>query len=85
MESVERILTKLDTMDEKLSKIREEASADRQKLDSHLVECASRNSAIHSRIDDMKRTQRFWSGKLIGAALGGGGFATLLEWMRGKA
>lgn len=49
-----------------------EAAADRQKLDSHLLECTARNAVIHKRIDAIKTTQRWWIGQLILAAVGGG-------------
>lgn len=80
---LDRVILKLDTIDEKLTKIREEAAADRQKLNSHLLECSDRNGVVHRRIDDIKRTQRWWAGKLLGAAAAGGGLSEIIRQMFG--
>lgn len=82
---MDRIFSKLDAISEKIGHVREEASADRQMLASHLSECASRNAVIHKRIDDIKAGQRWWTGKLITAGLGGGGLgAWLHELFKGR-
>lgn len=81
---LDRIFSKLDSIDAGVSKVREEASADRAMLEAHLKECTERNAVIHKRIDDVKRTQRWWAGKLLGAALSGGGIAEIARQLFGS-
>lgn len=79
-----RVYEKLDLIRTSIEGIRVEAATDRAQLAAHLLECTNRNAAIHKRIDDMKSTQRWWSGKMIGAALTGGGFAEVTRFLFGR-
>lgn len=72
MDPLDRIFNRLEGIDDKLSKIREDAASDRQQLSSHLLECETRNQVIHQRIDAIKGGQRWWAGRIITAVFGGG-------------
>lgn len=76
---LDRIFTKLDLIDANITGMKEAASADRQMLSSHLIECANRNEVLHKRIDDIKSGQRWWTGKLITVGVGGGGLGAWLN------
>lgn len=85
VDPLDRIFAKLDEISKTVGHTREEASADRQLLASHLAQCHGDKLAIHKRIDDIKAGQRWWTGKLLGAVVSGGGLgAWLHELIKGK-